>query len=54
MSKTKITKTTKNNLPIIQVLSTKENDDDSLDIEIEYQKEWVDKVKEELPKKLCI
>lgn len=40
-----------NKTPVIQILSTTENKDGSLDIEIEYQKGWVDKVKEDLNKK---
>lgn len=48
MSKTKITK---NNPPIIQILSTKENDDGSLDIDFEYQKDWEEVVKKDLNKK---
>ncbi len=44
-------KQNKNPIPSIQILGTKENDDGSLDIEIEYQKEWVDIVKKDLNKK---
>ncbi len=45
------TKTIKNSPLVIKILSTKENDDGSLDIELEYQKEWVDIVKKDLNKK---
>lgn len=37
--------------PSIQVLGTKENPDGSLNVEIEYQKDWVELVKKDLNKK---
>lgn len=38
-------------LPSIQILGTKENPDGSMDVEIEYQKDWEELVKKDLNKK---
>ena len=38
-------------IPIITIISTKENLDGTLDIEIEYQKDWLETVKRDLNKK---
>lgn len=44
-------KLTKSTTPTVKVISTKENSDGSLDIEIEYNEDWEKVVKMDLKKK---
>ena len=53
MQKTKTNKKQKNEPPIpsLQIQAIRENKDGSMDVDIEYQEDWVDVVKRDLNKK---